>query len=99
MADESSFLLILENGAASYLAAASSHDARYRASFADGHGWVFCCEFNGHASERHRRSRPVKTLWLISALGRPNSDVMTAALKIAGEQHHVLYMFATLDCE
>jgi hypothetical protein len=99
MAGESSFLLILENGAASFLAAASPNDARHHASFADGHGWVFRCEFNGYASERHRRSGPVKTLWLISALGRPNSDVMIAALNIAGEQHRVLYMFARLEGE
>ena len=99
MPGESSFLLILENGTASFLPAASPNDARHCASFADGQGWVFRCEFNGYASEQHRRSRPVKTLWLISALGRPNSQVMTAALNIAGEQHHVLYMFARVEGE
>ena len=99
MAGKVAFLLVLENGTAGYIAATNPHDACHRASFADGHGWVFRCEFEGHTSRPHWRRRPVRTLWLISTLGRPNSDAMTAALKTAGERHRVLYMFATLDCE
>jgi hypothetical protein len=97
MATEVGFLLILESGVGGYIAATDPLDARHRASFADGHGWVFRCEFSGHKSGSHWRSRPVRTLWLISTVGRPNSDAMPAALKTAGERHRVQYMFATLD--
>jgi hypothetical protein len=97
MAGEISFLLVLESGAGAYIAATSPHDARRRASFADGDGWVFRCEVTSRASERHRRSRPVVRLWLISTLGHPNSNAMAAALEAAGERHSVLYEFAVND--
>ncbi|MFC7478138.1 hypothetical protein ACFQS7_27580 [Dankookia sp. GCM10030260] len=93
------FLLILQSGAGGYMAVANPHDARHRASFADGDGWVFRCEFTGQAAERHRRSRPVVMLGLISTVGRPDSNAMAAALETAGERHSVVYMFAVNDYE
>jgi|SRR3954453_7229272 hypothetical protein len=99
MATDVGFLLILESGAGGYIAAANSHDARHRASYADGDGWVFRCEVTGQAAERHRRRRPVVTLRLISTVGRPDSNAMAGALETAGERHSVVYMFAVNDYE
>jgi len=99
MADEVAFLLILESGAGGYIAVASAHDACHQASFADGNGWVFRCEVTGQAAERHRRSRPVVTLRLISTVGRPDSNAMAAALETAGERHSFVYLFAVNDYE
>lgn len=99
MASDAGYLLILDNGAGGYIAANDRNDACNRASHADGHGWVFRCKFDEHTSGRHRRSRPMVKLWLISALGRPNSGSITAALEIAGERHSVSYKLATRDHE
>jgi hypothetical protein len=99
MATDVDFLLILESGVGGYIAADNPHDACHRASFADGHGWIFRCEFGDHTSERHRRSRPSVKLWLVSTLGSPSGSAMTTALEIAGARHRVLYEFATLDYE
>ena len=99
MATDVGFLLILQSGAGGYMAAANPLDARHRASFADGDGWVFRCEVTGQAAERHRRSRPVVMLRLISTVGRPDSNAMAAALETAGERHSVVYMFAVNDHE
>jgi hypothetical protein len=99
MASDIGFLLVLKSGAGGYIAATSPHDARRRASFADGDGWLFRCEGTGRASERHRRSRPVVMLRLISTVGRPDSNAMAAALETAGARHCVAYMFAVNDDE
>src|SRR4051794_14855580 len=99
MADESTFLLITESGAGGYMTATSPSDARHRASFADGHGWIFRCEFDDQMSERHRRAWPLVMLRLIATLGRPDEDAMADALDVAGERHRAVYQFAVNDYE
>ena len=95
MASDAAYLLILANGAGGYIAATDRNEACDRASHTEGHGWVFRCKFDGHTSGRHRRSRPMVKLWLISTLGRPCATAMPTALGIAGERHSVVYEVAT----
>src|SRR4051812_44566035 len=94
---EVAFLLILESGAGGYITATSPSDACHRASFADGHGWIFRCEFAVHTSERHRRAWPIVALRLIATLGRPDDNALVEALYVAGGRHRAFYKFAVND--
>jgi hypothetical protein len=90
------YLVILQSGAGGYLGSATEADACDRASYFDGEGWLFHFEVDGYSSGRHRRSRQVVRLRLVSTLGRPHRDAIPAALAVAGMRHCVDY---SIDCE